>query len=190
VERVFLALGESSEPSRSWPDALSAGALAARLHAPILLIRTDEIPESVISALADLDPGVITVLGGPVAISEAAAARAGASVPDAQLNRLAGENRYGTSVQIAAEARRIGMDGRIAWLATGQAFPDALAAGPAAALADAPLVLIDGLAPGGSPFTDAWLAEVASSLDGAIVVGGTAAITDPVREEVARIIGR
>lgn len=217
TDRVFLALGDSPVPSRAWPDALSASALAADQRAPILLTRTDELPEAVGEVLAELGPGRVTVVGGPVAISDAvaesAAARAAETVTvraaetatvqaaetatvqaaetaTARVERLSGDDRYGTSVAVAAEARRVGMTGRTAWLATGLNFPDALAAGPAAARTGAPLLLVDGLTPGASPDTENWLSEGASRLEGAIIVGGTAAVSDPVREEIARLVGR
>jgi putative cell wall-binding protein len=188
ADRVFVALGESDDPSRAWPDALSASALAAQRHAPILLVRTGELPESVAQVLGELDPSLVTVVGGPVAVSDEVVDDVAAAVPGAEVERLAGENRYATSVQVAAEARSGGMDGRTAWIATGLNFPDALAAGPAAARNDAPLLLVDGLTPGASPDTDAWLAGAASTLDGAVLVGGSAAISDPVRDEILRLV--
>lgn len=188
VERVFVALGESEEPSRAWPDALSASALAAELRAPILLVRRDELSPAVADVLAELDPSLVSIVGGPVAIGEQVVARAGAQVPIAAVERLAGVDRYGTSVAVAAEARREGMVSTTVWVATGLNFPDALAAGPAAARYDSPLLLVDGQRPGGSPDADAYLRAGAASLYGAVLVGGSEAISDPVSADVERLL--
>jgi putative cell wall-binding protein len=184
VGTVFLALGESADPSRAWPDALSVSALAADLRAPILLVRGDELPAAVADVLAELDPDQVEVIGGAVAISEDVARAAGATA------RLFGEDRYGTSVAVAQEARRQGLGGTTAWLATGRNFPDALAAGPAAARADGPLVLVDGVSPEGSVDTYGWLTARRDELAGAVLVGGEDAVSDPVSQAVARVLGR
>ena len=72
--------------------------------------------------------------------------RAGGSVdlPDSptaelELDRLAGADRYATSVRISEQTFPAGAD--TAFLATGQSFPDALAAGPAAATLNGPILL-------------------------------------------------
>ncbi len=188
-DRVFLALGTSADPSRAWPDALSVSALAAELRAPILLTGQDGLPAAVADVLAEFGPETVSVVGGTVAISDEIAGVA-EQASGGEVERLAGPDRYGTSVAIAEEARRVGMDGTIAWLATGLNFPDALAAGPAAARTGAPLLLVHGMSPGGSPDSEAWLTDEASTLDGAVVVGGIEAVTEAVREEIARTVGR
>ncbi|HEX9888554.1 MAG TPA: Calx-beta domain-containing protein, partial [Nitriliruptorales bacterium] len=58
---VILALGQHPNANRSWPDALSAGSLAASIdQLPTLLARPDELPEVTEEALADL--GALRVL--------------------------------------------------------------------------------------------------------------------------------
>ena len=71
----------------------------------------------------------------------------------------------------------------------GRDFPDALSAGPAAACAGSPLVLVDGTAAGGAPETEAWLAASAGRLAASMLVGGAAAITDDVGAHVDQLIG-
>jgi putative cell wall-binding protein len=74
-------------------------------------------------------------------------------------------------------------------VATGRNFPDALAAGPAAALAGSPLLLIDGLDPDGAPESRAWLRAQADRLDAVFVVGGTQAVADDVADQVVEDLG-
>jgi putative cell wall-binding protein len=188
LERVFLALGEHSDPARAWPDALSVGALAAVTKSPVLLTAPVSLPAVVREALEELAPSLVQVVGGTGAIgpdvAEAAADAAGADV-----ERLSGSNRYATSVAVTGEAVREGLTSGDIWLATGHAFPDALAAGPAAASLGAPLLLIDGREPGGAPEPDGWLGANRHDLDQAAVVGGSSAITDAVRRHLAELLG-
>lgn len=190
-EHVLVALGDSEVASRAWPDALSGGALAAHRGTPILLTEGDELPESVAAALTELAPGIVQVIGGTGAISDVVAdAAQEAAGADALLERLAGRNRYETSLAVAMEAIAAGLDADEIWLATGRNFPDALAAGPAAALAGAPLLLLDGMAVGGAPASEAWLAEQSGQLTAAVLVGGEAVVTEGVAAEVARLLRR
>jgi hypothetical protein len=187
LPRVVLALGTSDVASRAWPDALSASALAAHRAEPVLLTGPDELPREVRALLAELRPRSIEIVGGEGAVSPrlaaAAVAHAGGEVV---LTRLAGATRYQTSLAVAAAGITEGMDADAVWLATGRNFPDALAAGPAAARAGAPLVLIDGQEVGGAPEVERWLGEQADRVRSATVVGGKGAISSSVADEVAR----
>lgn len=62
---VFVATGTA------YPDALTAGAVAGAIHAPIVLVRHDGLPASVATELVDLDPRNVTILGGTAAVSDA-----------------------------------------------------------------------------------------------------------------------
>lgn len=75
---AFLATG------MDFPDALSAGALAGRLHAPMLLTRPDCVPVAAHDVVAAAT-GTLYVVGGTGAVSPAAAANtpcADASAPE------------------------------------------------------------------------------------------------------------
>lgn len=187
LERVVLALGEHADPTRAWPDALSAGTLAALTKAPVLFTSSTALPEAVRALLAELRPPLIQVVGGAGAISDDIA-RAAAAAASGRWERISGPNRFATSVAVASEAVRLGLSAPRVWLATGHAFPDALAAGPAAAREGAALVLIDGKTPGGAPEPETWLSNRAADLNDGIVVGGQAAITEDVRARLAQIL--
>ncbi len=181
VDQVILALGDAPDATRAWPDALSASALAAGTLTPILLTEGDRLPDAVADLLTRQRPDRIIVVGGTAAITEEVAVEA-AELADGTLTRLAGDTRFATSIAVAEAGREAGLRAEQIWVATGRNFPDALAAGPAAALSGSPLVLVDGLEPGGSPESRAWLAEHAASL---VVVGGEAVITDEVAAGLA-----
>jgi len=174
--QVLLAVGEADDPARAWPDALSAGALAAQRRTPVLLTRGDALPESVRRVLQELRPNRIEVVGGAAAISDDVAAAAADAAGGAEVVRLAGATRYGTSAAVADAAIAAGLDEPAVWLATGGSYPDALSAGPAAARAGAPLLLIDGARAAGAPEADRWLAGAAGRVTSLAILGGAAAI--------------
>lgn len=181
VDQAILALGDAEVAARAWPDALSASALAARTRSPILLTEGDRLPAVVGNFLAERRPSSLLVVGGTAAIAEDVA-RDAADLAGARADRLAGATRYETSVAVADEARAAGLTAGAVWVATGLDFPDALAAGPAAALAGSPLLLIDGQQASGAPASASWLHGNADAL---VVVGGAAAVTDQVARALA-----
>lgn len=100
VESVYVARGHD------FPDALVGGVLAAMEAAPILTVLGpedgDAIPPATIEELARLRPREIVILGGPVAVSEAVEAQLGAfTEPAGNTRRLAGDDRFGTAVEIS-----------------------------------------------------------------------------------------
>jgi putative cell wall-binding protein len=78
------------------------------------------------------------LLGGPAVISEGVAS-AVADRTGAQIDRVAGENRFATAAAIAEHSHPDGA--QTAYLATGIGYADALAGSAAAAGEDAPLLL-------------------------------------------------
>lgn len=90
--------------SGDWPDAITAGAVAAWYGLPILLTPTHVLHPSTAAALQALDPARLAVLGGTGAVSDAVAAQAGDAgrVPAAARMRWAGSTRADTAVLVAA----------------------------------------------------------------------------------------
>jgi len=67
---VYLASGED------FPDALSLAGL--KLRGPLLLTKPNELPAMVRDEIAELHPCMITIIGGPHAVSDAVALQADA----------------------------------------------------------------------------------------------------------------
>ncbi|WP_370328096.1 S8 family serine peptidase, partial [Euzebya sp.] len=134
---VFIATGDG------FADALAGGAAAAAVDAPILLVNAAGVPQATADQLSQLSPQRIVLLGGTAVISDAVAEELAAY---GTVERLAGADRFATAV---AGAEAFGASsGQVSdeapstvFAATGAAFADALAAGPAAAAAGAPLLL-------------------------------------------------
>jgi putative cell wall-binding protein len=148
-----------------FPDALTGGAAAAMALGPLLLTPPAALPGPVAAQISRLAPPETIVLGGTAAVSDAAMA----SVPGAK-RRIAGADRYATAAAIAAD--RAGGATQIL-MATGSAFPDALAAAPMARKFGAPVLLTAGCMP-----TATVDFQRARSWPAITVVGGTGAVPD------------
>lgn len=162
-----------------FPDALAASALAGHLEGPLLLTAPDALPDVTRSALTDLGVGSVVLSGGTDAVGPAVEAALGEL---ADVERVSGADRYGTATAVArrlAAAGALGPDGgaRSAFLATGEDFPDALAAGARAGAAPVLPILLtpaDALA----DVTHTAITEL--GIRDVTVLGGAAAVHDGV----------
>lgn len=123
---------------RNFPDALAAGAVAGRQGGPILLTEPNYLPQATRDELGRLRPQRIVVLGG-TAVVNAAVERALDAYTTGAVSRIAGADRYGTAAAVSRSAFGPGVPA--AFIATGEGFPDALAAGPAAMKLGGPVLL-------------------------------------------------
>lgn len=136
-DHVVIASGDN------WPDAVTASALAGRLHAPLLLTRKDALPQVVADEIWRLGAADAVVIGGDAAVSETVVEALKPLVGTGVVSRLAGATRYETADAVAREVIALAgdtYDGR-AFVATGRAFADALAASPLANASGAPVFL-------------------------------------------------
>lgn len=182
---IILASGEN------FPDGLAAAGLAGAANAPVLLTTADALPSSTANALGALfgtsATKTVHVMGGTAAIS--AAVEAQLTGLGYTVNRVSGADRYATAAAIAQFAATIAPVGqtfvggfplRTAIVATGENFPDALAAGAPAYSGNHPILLTE---------SDA-LSEAASgaltslSVQRVIVMGGTAAVSEAVVSQI------
>lgn len=123
---------------RSFPDALSAGAAAARLGGPVLLVDHAAIPSTVRAELSRLAPKRIVVVGGPASVSDTVVTALRSY--STGVTRQAGADRYATAAAVSAAA--FGRDsGLTVHIASGSGFADAVAGVPAAASVGAPVLL-------------------------------------------------
>jgi putative cell wall-binding protein len=132
VPQALIATGEG------FADALAGGAVGAATDSPLLLIRPDSVPAATAAALRELQPSDIAVLGGTQVIADSVLADL-RQYTAGGVNRLAGNDREQTAAKLA-EVFWPESTTRV-YLASGQQYPDALAAGPAAGRSDGPLLL-------------------------------------------------
>lgn len=138
VPVVYIASGAG------YPDALSAGPAAAAQGGVLLLTPPTGLTPALRDELSRLDPERIVVAGGTGSVSRAVEIELRSFVDAPELvTRIGGADRYETSRLIVDDAFG-GTTGRVAFIATGLNFPDALAAGPAAAHFAGPVILVRG----------------------------------------------
>ncbi|NUP53679.1 MAG: hypothetical protein HOW97_41115 [Catenulispora sp.] len=115
---VVLSRGDT------FADALGGSALAVRKNAPLLITGTGQLDPAVKAEIRRVLPpgGTVYLLGGTAALSPAVAS----ALSGYHVVRLAGEDRYATAVNIA---QQISANPHAVLVATGDDFPDALAAG-------------------------------------------------------------
>ncbi len=165
-----------------FPDALAAAARAGVQDAPLLLTRRDTVPPETESALRQLRPKRVVVVGGESAVSTTVLERLRLYARSGQVLRLAGTDRYDTA---AAVSQLYPAASQTAYLASGESFPDALAGAALAGHRQAPLLLTrrDGL----DTSTRAELARLAPRQ--IVVLGGRSAVSDVVVRQAARLSG-
>ena len=149
----------------NFPDVLSVSSYAAKNGVPILLTRTDRLPDETKSALSDVSSTY--VIGSTGAVSK--------SVSD-QLpkpTRYGGKNRYETGYEVAT---KLPLGHETAYIATGANFPDALAGSVLAAKNDAPILLVRPTA-----IPEATNRQLAA-YEGFSIFGGTGAVSDGVMD--------
>jgi spore germination protein YaaH/putative cell wall-binding protein len=162
----------------NFPDALSAGAAAATRGAPVLLVKRDAVPAATAAELTRLRPGRIVVVGGTAVVGSAVASRL-ASYTAGSVTRIAGADRYATAAAVSASV--FAADGpNEVFVATGAAFPDAVAGAAMAGARHAPLLLV---AP---TFLPAPVATELRRLSAPMtwLLGSTGAISNTVRDQI------
>ncbi len=187
-EWVVIATG------RNWPDALGGSALAGALGGPILLTDTSAMPASVVDEIDRLDATKAVILGGTAAVNASVETALNTLLGNANVERIAGSNRYLTADAVGArtiDELGAGYDGT-AFMATGANYPDALAAAPLSAGLHWPLFLTK---------TTGIAAETYTAMGGVeevLVLGGTSAVPTSIEsalntrygnEDVTRLAG-
>ncbi len=181
ADAVVLARGDD------FPDVLAGVPLAYEKGGPILLSLAEQIPHAVTHEMERLlsEGDNVYILGGTAAISSEVEEKL---EREYEVERLAGENRYATAVEIAEE---LTADPAEVFLTSGMGFADALSASGPAAVRNAPILLTD---PDElSAHTEYYLEEHAESITRINVIGGEYTVSGSVKEDAGgteRIFGQ
>ena len=159
-------------------DAIIASLPAAKYGSPILLTRQEALRKVTQETIQDPRQGYeyITVVGGPNVVSELAMSQIRAP----KVDRLWGENRYLTSL----EALKMYPDATKLYVVSALEYTDALVAAKLAADNNAAILLVN---------PNEVRAEVVeylrtSKITDITIIGGTNAISDDVKMELAQIL--
>ncbi|ALS76302.1 hypothetical protein AUC31_14350 [Planococcus rifietoensis] len=154
----------------NFPDALSVASYAGSEGTPILLSRTDSVPNATKAALVKLGVENSLIIGGTGAISEKAASE----LPNSF--RISGADRYKTSLEVA---KYFGNPTDTVYVATGKSYADALAGGALAAKDDTGVYLVGKSVP-------AELGEhlQKNGVEYVKVIGGSQAVSDDILKQL------
>lgn len=157
-------------------DGLAATPFAASIDAPVLLTGTDKISDETMELIEGIS-GKVYLIGGENSISKKVETQLRAAGFEADaIERIAGDDRFETSLKIAEEMG----DAETVFVAGGYAQADAMSIAAVAARENAPMLLVDnnGLNKSQAKFlkeTDAF------------IVGGKASVSEDVEKEIAEV---
>jgi putative cell wall-binding protein len=177
VPVVYVATGTN------FPDALAGVAAAGSGGGPVLLTSPSQLPGDTAAELGRLRPGRIVVLGGTSVISDGVVAALRGYATSGRVDRLSGANRYATAVDVSSSTFG---SSKVAFIATGTNFPDALGGGPVAGSVPGPLLLVPGTS---------VPADVANELrrlgpDRVVILGGTSVVSASVQAQIETLLGQ
>jgi len=159
-----------------FPDALAGAPLAALHGGPLLTVDARSVPAATRAELERLRPQVVRVVGGPVSVSDDVLRELQRLAPSVQ--RVEGDDRYATAARVATTEFADDADEVV--VASGEAFPDALAGGAAGAAVGSPLLLT-----GRDQLPPATRDAVAQLRPTRItLVGGTAVVSTQVQQQL------
>jgi putative cell wall-binding protein len=184
---VILASGAN------FPDALAANYLAGQLNAPVLLTpATASDPDfgETTGALAKLLTSTtkdVTIVGGTAAVGPDVMSTLQAD--GYTVNQIGGATRFDTAEMLDTQSGELagaGVSGNAtAIIATGDNYPDALAAGPLAYAKHFPIILTDGSQSTLSPQAQATLST--DAIKNVLIMGGSAAINPGINTQLTSL---
>jgi SpoIID/LytB domain protein len=161
-------------------DALTGSVLAKKYDAPLLLVKTDEIPKSVKDLLQKQTIHQIFVLGGQAAVSDQTVAELQSYAT--KVTRIKGSDRYDTSVDVAGQ---IDDRGEVIITSGSSTSPDALSVASHAALNQLPILFTKA---GELPQSvEKYLKD--KNVNKVTIIGGASAVSAEVEAKLSGLVG-
>jgi lactocepin len=158
----------------NFPDALSVASFAAEKGMPILLTRTNSLPEVTAKTIRDLGASKSLVVGGTGVVPKVVTDE----LP--YVYRLGGQNRYETALKVAQYFHK---DANHYYLATGRDFADALSGAALAAKNGTGVLLTDKSL---SAETEKFIKD--NNLDKVTILGGNGVVSDTVAAKLKDLL--
>ncbi|MBQ0058543.1 MAG: cell wall-binding repeat-containing protein, partial [Lachnospiraceae bacterium] len=173
-DAVVLATGQA------FPDALSGCYLAEMLVAPLILVDPSNPAAAVNDVTGSIkEGGMAYILGGKNAVSEELVSMLGGK--GIACTRLSDDTRYGTNIKILNEINDVETINTLL-LCSGDNYADALSASSCGY----PILMV------ASSVQDeqvSWLQDHAANIHKIYVIGGNAAVSEQVAQQVASLAG-
>nr|WP_286181252.1 SpoIID/LytB domain-containing protein [Bacillus sp. ISL-37] len=162
-------------------DALTGSVLAKKHNAPLLLVNTDSLPDSVTQLLNQYKPGKILILGGEKAVSNKVETSLRAYTTN--IERITGQRRYETAIKVASE---VGAASQVFITSDSSESPDALSIAPYASAKQIPILYTQSgvLTPAVKDFL------VNAGTKKVTIIGGTGAVSEGVEASIAALVGQ
>lgn len=172
AEIVGTANGIVVATGSDFPDAVSAAPIAAKKTMPIILSPQDELTTSISDYIGKNNIPVTYVLGNADSISDNVLSK----LPNAR--RIGGYDKYERNINIINEFSA-DLNFSTVYVATGNDYPDALAAAALAQSSSSPVILVD------STISESTKNFISSkSIDSIIILGGTGAVSESIETEL------
>ena len=174
---VFIASGEN------FPDALSIASYSGSKQYPTLLVGADYLPEPTKNYLLNEMPLTVYITGGASVISQDLVNQVDALLPNAEVTRLAGDDRFGTNTAVLNE---FSPAPETIYTASGDDFQDVLSGSALAAKTGNPIILVDNGLSTLPPAVEAYLKKlnVSGIQPNIISLGGTDVNSDILFRQV------
>jgi putative cell wall-binding protein len=180
VAVAYVVTGEK------FPDALAAGAAAGREGGPVLLTRLNSLPSVTVNELKRVAPKRVIVVGGTAVISDAVLTSIRAALPGVPVERVAGEDRFETAVQLSR--RTFSGATRTVYLGSGLGFTEILAGSAAAGRDKSPLLLVPGSGPNAGLPASVALELKRLNPSTIVILGGSGLVAGAIVDAVKRLL--
>lgn len=184
VEQAFPTSSEYAvlAAGSNFPDALAASSLAGAYNAPIILTDSYSLSSEASFEMQRLGVRKVFIIGGQSAISADVEQSIRQIQSSMEIERIAGSTRYDTALQIynaLTSSNTRSQASKVAIIATGNSFADALSISPYAYQTSSPFFLSS---PSGLDPDSLQILE-SGAFNSVIIAGGTAAVPQHVSDE-------
>ena len=180
---AVIACGES------FPDALSAAAVAGSLDCPVILTNSKSLNSAAASQIKRLGVKKAVVLGGTAAVSSdvvTAIKKLGVSI-DEKSDRVYGNDRIGTSIAAMKYVKKQPGASSVVIVANGFSFADTLSISPWSYATKSPIVLTNQK----GELTPEALTEIKNAgFGGCVIVGGNIAVSQNTQSKLQGVFGK
>lgn len=160
-------------------DGLSISTVAASKGYPIALSDPGSLSQSAIETIKKIKPSKVYIVGGTGAISDSIKDQVKniANLPDDNIVRIWGQDRYETSLNIA---KYFDLNSDTVTFASGENFPDALAGSVYSSKFNAPVILINDNITNQKEYIDS------KAYTNQVIFGGSGVISDAIKFKLSK----
>ncbi|MDY6230953.1 cell wall-binding repeat-containing protein [Peptostreptococcus porci] len=162
-----------------FPDSLTASGIALLNNRSILLVKSNEMPQSVKDYIKKINPSSITIIGGSKSVDDRLEKES--KLFTNNVKRISGRDRYETSLEVAKQFTNL----KNLVVASGDNFSDALSASSIAGKLKAPILLVDGKK--GTATVD-YIEKNKKNIDSIKVVGGPNMVSDSTFKSISNVV--